>query len=249
MRMLPRRARDAVRLGLGRHVDHVRLAVGVEVGQRAGGRRSDMRIQCGNVRGASYEATSRLTACRPLALDILSDPPAPVPMASPCAPLARRRRRVLAARCAGRAGAGAARSQGQLPALGDTGVGRLQRRHRAPARRPDHARDPPRPRLPRRPGAARVPAVASGSRWWPRRARAATSRPTLDERFAWEAFLVRDRSVNAFALPGGYVGVHLGLIAITAHPRRAGLGARRTSCRTSRSATSRAASPAAAAAR
>lgn len=36
-----------------------------------------------------------------------------------------------------------------------------------------------------------------------------------DQRFAWEPFLVRDRSVNAFALPGGYVGVHLGLIAIT----------------------------------
>lgn len=35
------------------------------------------------------------------------------------------------------------------------------------------------------------------------------------ERFAWETFLVRDRSVNAFALPGGYVGVHLGLIAMT----------------------------------
>ncbi len=34
----------------------------------------------------------------------------------------------------------------------------------------------------------------------------------LDERFAWELFLVRDRSVNAFALPGGYFGVHLGLI-------------------------------------
>ena len=34
--------------------------------------------------------------------------------------------------------------------------------------------------------------------------------------FAFEAFLVRDRSVNAFALPGGYVGVHLGLIAIAA---------------------------------
>ena len=32
---------------------------------------------------------------------------------------------------------------------------------------------------------------------------------------AWEAFLVRDRSVNAFALPGGFVGVHLGLIAVT----------------------------------
>jgi predicted Zn-dependent protease len=34
----------------------------------------------------------------------------------------------------------------------------------------------------------------------------------LDERFAWEIFLVRDRTVNAFALPGGYFGVHLGLI-------------------------------------
>jgi predicted Zn-dependent protease len=33
--------------------------------------------------------------------------------------------------------------------------------------------------------------------------------------FAWEAFLVRDRSVNAFAMPGGYIGVHLGLIALT----------------------------------
>ena len=38
----------------------------------------------------------------------------------------------------------------------------------------------------------------------------------LDQRFAWEPFLVRDRTVNAFALPGGYVGVHLGLIAMTA---------------------------------
>ncbi|MEP7058333.1 MAG: M48 family metalloprotease [Caldimonas sp.] len=37
----------------------------------------------------------------------------------------------------------------------------------------------------------------------------------IDSRFAWEPFLVRDPSVNAFALPGGYIGVHLGLIAIT----------------------------------
>lgn len=36
--------------------------------------------------------------------------------------------------------------------------------------------------------------------------------------FPYEAFLVRDRSVNAFALPGGYVGVHLGLIAMTSSP-------------------------------
>ena len=34
----------------------------------------------------------------------------------------------------------------------------------------------------------------------------------LDERFAWEIFLIRDRSINAFALPGGYLGVHLGLM-------------------------------------
>ena len=39
--------------------------------------------------------------------------------------------------------------------------------------------------------------------------------PETDQAFAWEAFLVRDRSVNAFALPGGYVGVHLGLVALT----------------------------------
>jgi len=38
----------------------------------------------------------------------------------------------------------------------------------------------------------------------------------LDAAHAWEAFLVRDRSVNAFALPGGYIGVHLGLVAMTA---------------------------------
>src|SRR5207342_1597094 len=37
----------------------------------------------------------------------------------------------------------------------------------------------------------------------------------IDQRFTWQPFLVRDSSVNAFALPGGYVGVHLGLIAIT----------------------------------
>src|SRR5450830_1208805 len=36
----------------------------------------------------------------------------------------------------------------------------------------------------------------------------------LAERFAWEFMLGRDRTVNAFALPGGYFGIHLGLIAI-----------------------------------
>jgi len=38
----------------------------------------------------------------------------------------------------------------------------------------------------------------------------------LDQAFSWGVFLVQDRSVNAFALPGGHVGVHLGLMAVTA---------------------------------
>jgi len=37
--------------------------------------------------------------------------------------------------------------------------------------------------------------------------------PELDERFAWTILLGRDRSINAFALPGGYLGLHMGLIA------------------------------------
>jgi predicted Zn-dependent protease len=36
----------------------------------------------------------------------------------------------------------------------------------------------------------------------------------LDERFAWEILLGRDRTVNAFALPGGYLGLHLGLVGV-----------------------------------
>jgi len=38
--------------------------------------------------------------------------------------------------------------------------------------------------------------------------------PELDERFAWTILLGRDRNINAFALPGGYLGVNLGLIAV-----------------------------------
>lgn len=41
--------------------------------------------------------------------------------------------------------------------------------------------------------------------------------PELDERFAWQILLGRDRSVNAFALPGGYLGVHLGLLAVVSN--------------------------------
>ena len=40
--------------------------------------------------------------------------------------------------------------------------------------------------------------------------------PELEQRFAWEIMIGRDRSVNAFALPGGYLGLHLGLISVVA---------------------------------
>jgi beta-barrel assembly-enhancing protease len=37
----------------------------------------------------------------------------------------------------------------------------------------------------------------------------------LAQHLAWQTFVVRDRTINAFALPGGHVGVHMGLIAMT----------------------------------
>lgn len=37
----------------------------------------------------------------------------------------------------------------------------------------------------------------------------------LDERFAWQVLLGKDRTINAFALPGGWLGLHLGLVAAT----------------------------------
>lgn len=39
--------------------------------------------------------------------------------------------------------------------------------------------------------------------------------PETTERFAWHLMTGRDRSINAFALPGGYFGIHLGLLAAT----------------------------------
>lgn len=36
----------------------------------------------------------------------------------------------------------------------------------------------------------------------------------LDTQYAWRVLLGRDRSVNAFALPGAYLGLHLGLVGV-----------------------------------
>ncbi len=41
--------------------------------------------------------------------------------------------------------------------------------------------------------------------------------PELDEAYAWEILMSRDKSVNAFALPGAYFGLHLGLLGIVAN--------------------------------
>jgi predicted Zn-dependent protease len=37
----------------------------------------------------------------------------------------------------------------------------------------------------------------------------------LDQRFAWQVLLGKDRSINAFALPGGWLGMNLGLLAVS----------------------------------
>lgn len=42
--------------------------------------------------------------------------------------------------------------------------------------------------------------------------------PEMAERFAWTLLLDRNPQVNAFALPGGYMGVNLGLLATVATP-------------------------------
>lgn len=41
-----------------------------------------------------------------------------------------------------------------------------------------------------------------------------TLTPELAGRYAWRILLMRDREVNAFAMPGGYMGLNLGLIGI-----------------------------------
>src|SRR5450830_561273 len=40
----------------------------------------------------------------------------------------------------------------------------------------------------------------------------------MDQRFAWEVLMGADRTINAFALPGGYLGLHLGLVGVVTSP-------------------------------
>ena len=131
---------------------------------------------------------------------------------TPTAP--RRARRLLAALLAGVLASGAPQAQIRLPALGESAAEDLpvsaERRigeqvMRDIRRDPDYLDDP-------------VLLAYLQSLWQPLVAAARLRgdiAPDHDGAFAWEAFLVRDRGVNAFALPGGYVGVYLGLIALT----------------------------------
>ncbi|MCX7276969.1 MAG: M48 family metalloprotease [Burkholderiales bacterium] len=40
----------------------------------------------------------------------------------------------------------------------------------------------------------------------------------MDQRYAWEILMGADRTINAFALPGGYLGLHLGLVGVVTSP-------------------------------
>ena len=105
---------------------------------------------------------------------------------------------------------GSLAAPGQLPTLGDgsdLSIGAERRLGDRIAREiyhdPDYLDDP-------------VVAEYVQGVWQPLLA-AARARGDLNnemaERFAWEIMMGRDRSINAFALPGGYLGLHLGLVA------------------------------------
>lgn len=111
---------------------------------------------------------------------------------------------------------GAPRTSGVsgLPAMGDSGALTLgaerrlgERIARELFRDPDYIDDP-------------VLADYVQTLWQPLLTAARTRgelSPDLQERFAWRILLGRDRTINAFALPGGWLGLHLGLIASTAN--------------------------------
>jgi predicted Zn-dependent protease len=107
-----------------------------------------------------------------------------------------------------RAPASGRTSTSQLPTLGDgSGLGAGAERSlgdriaREICRDPDYLDDPV--------------LVENVDATWQSLLAAARSRgdgsPELDEQFSWEIMLGRDRTINAFALPGGNLGLHLGL--------------------------------------
>ncbi|HSV82638.1 MAG TPA: M48 family metalloprotease [Ramlibacter sp.] len=121
-------------------------------------------------------------------------------------------RRLLAAAAVG-AALLAVPAGAQLPALGDAGdlTASAERKlgdriARELYRDPDYIDDPV------------VVEYVQGI-WQPLLA-AARARGDLNnelDRFAWMVLLGKDRSINAFAVPGGWLGLHLGLVSVTAN--------------------------------
>jgi predicted Zn-dependent protease len=194
--------------GLVGHVDHVRAASGIEMGQH----RSKGTLRAGVIIASKgHGARKDFKRMQPLTMK-RGTPHA-------CRPLGRRRAlrsRVLAGILAlASAWTPVAQSQVRLPSMGETvsssmplgSERRLGDEIWTEVRRDASYLDDP------------VLTEYLQSLWLPL-VQAAVKRGEISEdmrtQFAWDAFLIRDRSINAFALPGGYVGVHLGLIAATA---------------------------------
>ncbi len=132
-------------------------------------------------------------------------------------PLAQRLSTLSLALCLAWTALPAAQAQVRLPALGESASDEFnlatekrigEQIMREIRRDPDYLDD--------------APLLAYVQQLWQPLVQAARARGDIgsdtERLFPYEAFLVRDRSVNAFALPGGYVGVHLGLIALTQSP-------------------------------
>ncbi len=215
-----------VGMGLGGHVDHVGLALGVKMGQGAGVGRGHGLV----LRGMGDDGKERDEKfTNPLhGLGIIKRPHripgqtqqtllAPhllmnhMPRFKPFRPPALKNIAQAAILFIAISLGNPAYSQSTLPTLGDTSemTAGAERRlgdriARELYRDPDYIDDP-------------VLVEYVQSIWQPllaaARARGEIS-DELHERFAFEVFLGKDRSVNAFALPGGYFGLHLGLLAV-----------------------------------
>jgi hypothetical protein len=203
----PAGAGDPVGLRLRRDVDHVRLAVGVEMGQLGHRRGSRGTNEAETIPMHDSDAPSPGASALHLRTRLVAALP---DRAAP----ARLLRRGVACRCALAValsgGDGAGGGAEQPPALGDSdsaefNVGaerkigdEIMREIRVD---PDYIDD----------RCCSSTCSRSGIRWsWPA-ARLGNITADIDQRFTWQPFLVRDQTrQRAFALPGGYVGVHLG---------------------------------------
>jgi hypothetical protein len=204
--------RHAVGAGFGGHVHHVGLPLGVEMGEGAGG-----LVGHGGLCGGFTETLSGWRHHTVMSLFPKTFRRAPIAAVSRAA-LSAGVLSVLAllpvAPLGAQANRGADVATG-LPSLGDgTDMSIAAERRlgdgiaRDIYRDPDYLDDP-------------VLGDYLQAVWQPLLGAARTRGdvpPELAERLAWELMVSRDKRVNAFALPGGYLGVNLGLLAVTETP-------------------------------